>query len=232
MTEKTPKVYAAIHKVLGALVVEKNQTLPSNMGGGKYAPASAVANEIKRLFYQENLILLTKETVNEHAVIDAGNNKTRVSVSITGTYTAIHVEDGSSVEFSGTGDGLATGTAVASNIASTNAQKNGLLRTFLVSEEGVEEDSQREQAQPKETAAQRTAKAPAATKPKKTATAPKASGADNKAAQERIAAGIESGALDRDRVTALHNKIAEEQGKEKGEVIVDLLKALEAGEVA
>lgn len=230
MTETTtPKVYAAVHAVLKELQVDKTQTLPGNMGGKKYAPASAVSNEVKRLFVKHNLILETREELNQHENINVGD-RTRISVSITGHYKAVHIEDGSFVEFGGIGDGLATGTAVASNIASTNALKNGLLRFLLISEDSVEEESLKEQATPKTTAAQRTASTKAAA-PKATKTPASAISKVNY--QGDILALIQKGDITRDQVAALEAKLLEETpGAEKADVLPELHKRLTNGEVA
>lgn len=132
------KVYEGIANTLQHLSVEKNGTLPSNMGGKPYITAHDIAAEVKRKFVENNLIFLPSETVVKHENILA-NNRLQVSIVVSGEYTIVSTEDGSSVTISGTGDGLATGTAVASNIASTNALKNALLRTFLITEQSVEE---------------------------------------------------------------------------------------------
>ena len=142
-TIETPKVYGAIANVLKHMSVEKNGTLPGNMGGKAYIPAPAISEEVKRQFVANNLILLPSETVVRHENLTI-NNRLQVAVVVTGEYTILHTEDGSSVTVSGTGDGLATGTAVSSNIASTNALKNALLRTFLISENSVEDASHAE----------------------------------------------------------------------------------------
>lgn len=227
MTEtNTPKVYAAIHKVLKALQVDKGGMLPGNMGGKAYMTAEDISNEVKRLFVANNLILQSNEEVVTDSVADLGDKKMRFQTTISGKYAAIHIEDGSRLEFSGTGQGLATGTAVAANIASTFSLKNALLRTFLISENGVEQDGNTEQAPPKQNSAQQqAAKATAPATPKKLTGA-------NGEAQKRVAAKMEDGTYDRERVTALNAKIAQQLGKSKGDVMVELEKALEAGEVA
>lgn len=228
MTNQTPLVYAAIHKVLKALQVDKSGMLPGNMGGKAYMTAEDISNEVKRLFVANNLILQSNEEVVTDSVADLGDKKMRFQTTIKGTYTAIHIEDGSTMSFSGTGQGLATGTAVAANIASTFSLKNALLRTFLISESGVEQDGQTEQAAPKQNSAQQAA-AKATTAP---ATIKKAPAGANAAAQKRVKEKMDDGTYDRDRVTALNAKIAEKLGKPKGDVLVELEKALEAGEVA
>lgn len=141
---KTPHVHTALAEIVKSLVVEKTGTLPGNLGGKKYAPAPAVAQAVKELFAKNDLLLLTEEKVvsNENLVV---KDRLSIHIIVTGTYTIISLKDGSSVTVSGTGDGLATATAVAANIASTNSQKNALLRTLLISEQSVEEASMTEQ---------------------------------------------------------------------------------------
>ena len=231
MTE-APKVYAAIHKILAHLQVDKTGTLPGNMGGSKYAPASAVSNEVKKQFVAHNLILQSNEEVNKHENIDIQGGKTRIAVSIKGTYTVIHIEDGSKFTFSGTGDGLATGTAVASNIASTNALKNGLLRTFLISEDSVEAASLKEQETPKQSQAQRAASSSKPAAEKKAPAAPETAGKEDYRAT--VKAFIEDSGNDytSEMVNALHTKITKDTGKTKAEALPDLVKALRNGEVA
>lgn len=229
MTENnTPKVYGAIHEVLKALRVDKNGELPSSMGGKNYATAEAVSNGVKNLFVENNLILEANEEVSHVNTPDFGDKKSRFMIVVTGKYRAIHIEDGSFISFSGTGAGLATGTAIAANIASTFALKNSLQRQFLISEDSVEREGNTEQAAPKQNSAQQAA-AKATTAP---ATIKKAPAGANAAAQKRVKDKMDDGTYDRDRVTALNAKIAEKLGKPKGDVLVELEKALEAGEVA
>lgn len=139
-----PHVYTALAEVVKAIAVEKTGTLPSNLGGKKYAPAPAVSQAVKELFAEKGLLLLTNEKVisNENLVV---KDRLSIHIVVTGIYTITSLKDGSSVTVSGTGDGLATATAVAANIASTNAQKNALLRTLLISEQSVEDASHTEQ---------------------------------------------------------------------------------------
>ena len=227
MTENNvPKVYAAIHNVLKALQVEKGGMLPGNMGGKAYMTAEDISNEVKRLFVANDLIFEANEEVVTDSTADLGDKKMRFQTTITGTYRAIHIEDGSSISFSGTGQGLATGTAVAANIASTFALKNALQRQFLISEAAVDAEGHTEQAPPKQSQAQQTAAKAAPAAPKK------ASGKANQDAQKRIADKIGSGEYDKDRVTKLNAALAEELGKPKGEVMVELEQRLEAGETA
>ena len=231
MTNTTPKVYAAIHKVLKALQVDKNGELPTNLGGKAYATSEAVSNGVKKLFVANNLILEANETVAHIDTPDFGDKKSRFLITITGTYRAIHIEDGSSISFSGTGMGLATGTAIAANIGSTFALKNALMRQFLISEDSVERDGNTEQAAPKQDRAQQTVAA--ATAPPKKSPVKAPADEDNKEALARISADTGPGKkYNPADVSALNEKIAAELGKSKGEVMVELEKRLLAGEVA
>lgn len=133
-----PHVYTALANILKELGVAKGGTLPPNMGGKPYITAVDVAREVKNLFVANDLIFLPTETVHKHDVV-IHKDRVNVAVIITGEYTIVSLQDGSQVVVSGTGDGLAGGTAVASNIASTNALKNALLRTFLITEQSVED---------------------------------------------------------------------------------------------
>lgn len=228
MTENnTPKVYAAIHKVLKALQVDKGGMLPGNMGGKAYMTAEDISNEVKRLFVANNLILQSNEEVVTDSVADLGDKKMRFQTTIKGTYSAIHIEDGSTMSFSGTGQGLATGTAVAANIASTFALKNALQRQFLISEDSVERDGQAEQAPPKQSQAQATA---AKAAPVKRPT--KASDTANTEAFGRLKAKMDDGIYTQAQCNAMVEKIAAETGKPKGECMVEAEKRLAAGEVA
>lgn len=134
----TPHVYGALANILKSLSVAKGGVLPGNMGGKSYITAVDASAEVKRQFVENDLIFLPNEEVieNEHFI-----HKDRVSIRIVirGEYTIVSTVDGTSVTVSGVGDGLATGTAVASNIGSTNALKNALLRTFLITEQSVED---------------------------------------------------------------------------------------------
>lgn len=135
-----PEVYKGIAEILKSLSVEKNGVLPGNMGGKPYITAVDTAAETKRQFVANNLIFLPSEEVVKHETI-IHKDRLNIAIVIKGTYTIVSTVDGSSVTVSGTGDGLATGTAVASNIGSTNALKNALLRTFLITEQSVEDAS-------------------------------------------------------------------------------------------
>lgn len=132
------EVHRSLLRILGKLSVQKNGTLPSNMSGKPYITAADASKETKAFFVEEELILLPfeKETSKETVV---NKDRINIAVSIEGQYTIFSTKDGSSVTIQGVGDGLAGGTAVASNIASTNALKNALLRTFLITEQSVED---------------------------------------------------------------------------------------------
>lgn len=152
-----PEVYRALANVIKDLAVDKNGTLPGNMGGKPYITASDVAGEVKNQFVKNSLIFLPNEEVIKQETIQF-KERLNVLITITGTYTIVSTVDGSSVVVSGTGDGLATGTAVASNIASTNAFKNALLRTFIITEQSVEDSAKQGEAAPavqRQSAAQR-----------------------------------------------------------------------------
>lgn len=140
-TNKVGHVHTSLLAILSDLAVEKNGTLPGNMGGRSYITASDLSNEAKRKFVEHGLILLPTEVVEKHEVIGGAADRKTVAIGITGFYEIFSTVDGSSVVVSGAGDGLAIGTAVATNIASTNALKNALLRTFLVTETSVEDQA-------------------------------------------------------------------------------------------
>ena len=139
-TIEGPHVHTALAEILKHLSVEKNGQLPGNMGGKAYITAVDISAEVKRQFVANSLIFLPDEEVIKHETV-MHKDRINTAIVIRGTYTILSTKDGSSVTVSGTGDGLATGTAVASNIGSTNALKNALLRTFLITEQSVEDAS-------------------------------------------------------------------------------------------
>jgi len=150
MSEYTvPHVHTAVHKVLGALQVDKNGVLPGNMGGKPYIQAPDVAAEVKSQFYANNLIVAPHEEVVKHETIIL-KDRINIAIVVSGTYDIISTVDGSSLTIVGTGDGLAGGTAVASNIASTNAFKNAFLRFLLITEQSVEDEAKNGPAEAKE----------------------------------------------------------------------------------
>lgn len=226
MTENnTPLIYGAIHKVLGHLTVAKNGTLPGNLGGKPYQTAEDISNEVKTQLVQNNVIVEAQEDVVKVESPDYGDKKMRFMITVQGSYRLIHIDDGSSLTIKGVGQGLGTGVATAASVASTFALKSALLRTFLISESGVERDGQTEQAPPKQNSAQQAAKQ---------ATAPpaKAGGsAENREAQVRIGAAIAAGTYEKEAVTKLNDALAKQLGKPKGEVMVELEQRLLAGEV-
>lgn len=232
MTENTNKIYGSIHKVLNHLSVSKNGTLPGNLGGAAYLKADDISNEVKTQLVKNNVIVEANEEVVKVDSPDYGDKKMRFVITLKGTYRLIHIEDGSSITISGTGQAMGTGVATAAAVASTFAQKTALLRTFLISEDSVEREGQTEQAAPKQNTAQQTAAA-TAKPPAKPAAKPTVKGdAANKEAFTRVAALVNEGKLEKPAVTALNEKIAKELNTPKGEVMVELEKRLLAGEVA
>lgn len=206
MTETNiPHIYQAMHSILGRLAVEKGGILPSNMGSSRYTTAEDVAKAVRDELFKEGLVLLPSERVVESSTTI---NKDRLNfhLIVTGDYRILSTKDGSEVTVTGTGEGVATGTAVAANIASTFALKNALLRTFLISEQSVEDEGlgqgksspNKASASPAAKAQQRVAKA--ASKP-----TPRAATSDaEKAAQAGVKALIDDGTISREDA----NKIA------------------------
>lgn len=221
-------VYASLANVLKSLSVEKNGTLPSNMGGKNYITASDAANEVKRQFVANNLIFVPNETIIKHETI-IFKERLNVLIAITGTYEIISTVDGSSVTVSGTGDGLATGTAVASNIASTNAFKNALLRTFLITEQSAEDAAKEGDQAPevkKASAAQRKVDS---ARPKTRTASEETPGSDKEkidALTAKIRKAIDNGEVDRDTVNTTRDALKEE-GKSGVALFTALVKTLE-----
>lgn len=214
MTNGQPKIYQAIHDILSEMKVEKNGQLPSNMGSAKYATAEAVSNATKNLFIDNKLILVPEEEVADISTPDFGDKKSRFMVTIRGNYQVVHIEDGSSINFSGVGQGLATGTAVAANIASTFALKNALQRMFLISEESVDTAGHTEQVQPRQTEAQRRVQqAPVRRNP-------------NAEALEELKAFMRKYDVDSTVMAKKNQEIATKLGKDKAEVYPELLEEL------
>ena len=147
MVEKNtvPHVYTAMAAILKELKVDKDGKLPGNMGSAEYASASAISEGVKERLANHECLFLSDEEPIKHEVHVVDGRAFKIFTSIKGTYTILSSLDGSSVTVGGVGDGLASSTAVSSNIASTNALKNALLRTFMISENSVEEKSQKEQ---------------------------------------------------------------------------------------
>lgn len=191
------KVYAGVAKILEHLSVEKNGTLPGNMGGKAYITAQDAAAEVKRQFVENNLVFIPTESLVKHEVI-IFKDRLNIATVIEGTYEIVSTEDGSSVTVTGVGDGLATGTAVSSNIASTNALKNALLRTFLITEQSVEDAAKNG---PADEPARKSAPAERKVAAAKAATAPAGAG-ELDALKKQIRDAITSGAVDRDAVNS------------------------------
>ena len=135
---ETPKVFGAILNVMRDVLFEADGTLPGNMGGKKYISAVEQASKVKDEFVKNNLILVPNEVNLKHEVIVDAGRKTIFTVT-RGEYQIVHVEDGSSVTFSGIGEGTANSTAIASNIASTFALKNALQRLLFSTEAALED---------------------------------------------------------------------------------------------
>jgi hypothetical protein len=143
MTEYiAPHVHTALLAIYGELTVEKDGTLPSNMSGKAYITAGNLSARIKEEFVKHGLIFYPiREYISHHEVAQDKTQRTLVAFSVEASYKIISTVDGSSIEIGGAGDGLATGTSVANNIASTNALKNALLRLVMATEGGVESQS-------------------------------------------------------------------------------------------
>ncbi len=143
MTEYiTPHVHKALLAIYKDLEVEKDGTLPSNMSGKAYVTAGNLSAKIKEKFIEHELIFYPiREYISHHEVAQDKTQRTLVAFSVEASYKIISTVDGSSIEIGGAGDGLATGTSVANNIASTNALKNALLRLVMATEGGVENAS-------------------------------------------------------------------------------------------
>jgi hypothetical protein len=143
MTEYTaPHVHTALLAIYNDLKVEKDGTLPSNMSGKAYITAGNLSASIKEQFIKHELIFHpVSERIWHHEVAQDKTQRTLIALSVEGTYRIISTKDGSFIEIGGAGDGLATATSVANNIASTNALKNALLRLVMATEGGVESQS-------------------------------------------------------------------------------------------
>jgi len=140
---KVPHVHTAMAAILGSLSVTKDGKLPSNMSGKEYVTAGNLSNTVKTAFVEKGLLTAASETIFHHEVTADKTGRTLVAISVNGVYTIISTVDGSTLTIGGAGDGLATGTSVANNIASTNAFKNALLRTFMVTETSVEDQAKK-----------------------------------------------------------------------------------------
>ena len=136
---EVPKVFAAIHAVMKDVRFEADGTLPNNMGAGKYISAVEQSGKVKDEFVKNSLILVPNETNLKHEVIVNEDGRKTIFTVTRGEYQIIHVGDGSSVTFSGIGEGTANSTAIASNIASTFALKNALQRLLFSTEASLED---------------------------------------------------------------------------------------------
>lgn len=139
----TPHVHSAVAAILGSLAVSKDGKLPSNMSGKDYVTAGNLSNTVKTAFVEHGLLTAASETIFHHEITADKTGRTLVAISVNGSYTIISTKDGSTLTIGGIGDGLATGTSVANNIASTNAFKNALLRTFMVTETSIEDQAKK-----------------------------------------------------------------------------------------
>lgn len=222
-TEKAgtvPHVYQALAQILKSLSVEKNGVLPGTMGGKPYITAVDASAEVKRQFVANNLVFVPSERVVRHESI-VHKDRLNLVVVVEGNYEIISTVDGSIVSISGVGDGLALSTAVASNIASTNALKNALLRTFLITEQSVEDEGKNGATE-----------APASTAVKKATATPTGSyttkeSPTKKAIREEF---VDKGIVDRDTVNRLV-KTVRESGATGDTVFDEVLNKLRAGEV-
>lgn len=224
---EVPHVYKALAEILKNLSVEKNGTLPGNMGGKPYITAVDAAAETKRQFVANGLVFLPSEEVIKHETIQF-KERLNVTIVVTGTYTIVSTVDGSSVTVSGTGDGLATGTAVASNIASTNSLKNALLRTFLITEQSVEDAPKAAQNAPAgQSPAQRQIDKARAATPAAKKSDPELE-ALKKKVRDAIDAGVETpvGKITRELVISKQDEIKEATKKTGLELQQALVKAL------
>lgn len=138
---KIPHVHQAMLKILTSMSVAKGGVLPGNMGGKDYITAPDLSAEAKRQFVENGIVMIPSEKIYDFEIVPRGDRAPSIIVSIEGYYHLYSTVDGSSVLISGVGDGMAQGTSVASNIASTNALKNALLRTFLITEQSVEDQA-------------------------------------------------------------------------------------------
>lgn len=166
-TNKVPHVYTALLEVTRKIEVEPDGTLPGNMGGKGYASATAVTDHVKKLFVDLDLFLIANEEV---VTSEQRELKERITqyIVVRGEYQIVSAQDGSTVTISAIGNGQATGTAVAANIASTFALKNALLRTFMISDQSAEDAGMAEPGEKKSTRMEQSAKAVA---PRRTTTA-------------------------------------------------------------
>jgi hypothetical protein len=224
---KTPHVHEAIAAILKSLSVEKGGVLPGNMGGKPYITAADAAAEVKRKFVDNDLIFLPNETIYQHKEV-VNKDRINVLISVTGHYTIVSTRDGSSVTVSGTGDGLAGGTAVASNIASTNALKNAMLRLFLITEQSVE-DAAKNGDEPRESAVAKKIQRAASTAPPATAAARVASDPPSK--KEIRTEWIEKNRIGKQEVIDHYNKVQKAGNLDVAAAYDKVLADLKSGEL-
>ena len=137
---KVPHVIGALARVQGEVAVSADGTLPSSLGGKPYITANSLFLAVNKSFHENGLVLVP----NERVVGEWHDGSGTIHITVTGEYTVYSTEDGSSLTLSGTGDGLARRTAVAGNIASTNALKNTLLRLIFTGESATDEQGKKE----------------------------------------------------------------------------------------
>lgn len=239
MTDKTttegaevPHVYTALGEILAKLSVSKTGVLPSNMGGKSYVPATEINKEVKALFVAHHLILLPDERLEASENILVEGRAVKITTIVRGEYTIVSTEDGSSVTIAGVGDGLASNTAVSSNIASTNALKNALLRLFLITEQSAEDEAKNGAAEDRETPAKRQVDRA------KSATASASSGGTF-TKQSVVKAQIQSDFVNNpespvtlDTVKRIQSEVIATDPSAKGDALfTEILKRLKAGEV-
>lgn len=230
MTEYSkPHVHEALGEILAALSVEKNGTLPSNLGGKSYITATDLNLEAKRKFVEHDLVLIPSEHVVHYEAING--SRLQILIVIQGTYRLVSERDGSEVEFSGIGDGVATGSAVASNIASTNALKNSLLRLFLVTEQSVEDAAKNgdESAPANSPAAAKINKASGQQKPSAPTKAPSSAGEYRTAILNAVKAG--GGVADYEKIGVRLSGKPKSEWVNDVDVLSGVLDALNKGEV-
>lgn len=219
-----PHVYTAMASILKSLSVPKNGTLPGNLGGKPYITAVDAAAETKRQFVENDLVFFpNEEVVSEEHIVH--KDRLTIRVLIRGSYKIVSTLDGSSETVSGVGDGLATATAVASNVGSTNALKNALLRTFLITEQSVEDQAK----EPREEKG-----APQAVQKARQPQAPKVKAGDPSFKDRILTEIIQNPDDDRtkDDVNKLWDKIMKETGKGREDTAEALYTRLKSGEVA
>lgn len=240
MTDKTATenaqvahVFTALGEILAKLSVSKTGVLPSNMGGKSYVPATEINKEVKALFVEYDLLLIPNERLEASENILVEGRVVKITTIIRGEYTIVSTQDGSSVTIAGVGDGLASNTAVSSNIASTNALKNALLRLFLITEQSAEDEA-------KNGAADSQAETPAKRQVDRAKSAPaSASSGGTVTKQSVVKAQIQSEFVNNpespvtlDTVKRIQAEVIAADPSAKGDALfTEILKRLKAGEV-